>query len=177
MVPKPSTPNQPFDLLYARLHGMAARAMAGERKGHTLQPTALLHEAWVRLAEKGEIGPDVNGARLVHAVARAMRQVLIDHARRRKAEKRGGKRRRVPLDSVLDHCAEHRLDTQDLHDSLDALAQVHERQATIITLRFLGGFTVKEVAELLDVSEGTVESDYRLARAWLRRRLNGILDA
>lgn len=148
-----------------------------QRKGHTLQPTALLHEAWVRLAEKGEIGPDVNGVRLVHAVARAMRQVLIEHARRRKAEKRGGKRRRVPLDGVLDHCSEHHLDTQDLHDSLDALAQVHERQATIVTLRFVCGFTVKEVAELLDVSEGTVESDYRLARAWLRRRLNGILNA
>ena len=177
MAPKSSTPNQPFDLLYARLHGMAARAMAGERKGHTLQPTALLHEAWLRLARRARSVRTSDGARLVHAVARAMRQVLIEHARRRKAEKRGGKRRRVPLDSVLDHCAEHRLDTQDLHDSLDALAQVHERQATIITLRFLGGFTVKEVAELLDVSEGTVESDYRLARAWLRRRLNGILNA
>jgi len=169
--------NQRFELLYARLHGLATRAMAGEREGHTLQPTALLHEAWLRLAMKGEISPDADGARLVHAVARAMIQVLIEHARRRKAEKRGGKRRRVPLDSVLDHCAEHRLDAQELHDSLDALAQVHERQATIITLRFLGGFTVKEVAELLDVSEGTVENDYRLARAWLRRRLNGFLDS
>jgi len=126
---------------------------------------------------KSEISPDADGARLVHAVARTMLQVLIEHARRRKAEKRGGKRRRVPLDSVLAHCAEHRLDTQDLHDSLNALAQVHERQATIITLRFLGSFTVKEVAELLDVSEGTVENDYRLARAWLRRRLKGILDS
>ena len=177
MAPKSSTPNHPFDLLYARLHGMAVRAMTGERKGHTLQATALLHEAWVRLAEKGEIGPDVNGARLVHAVARAMRQVLVEHARRSKAEKRGGKRRRVPLDGVLDHCSEHYLDTQDLRDSLDALAQVHERQATVVTLRFVCGFTVKEVAELLEVSEGTVEGDYRLARAWLRRRLNGILNA
>ena len=176
MVPKSPTLNQPFDLLYARLHGMATRAMARERRGHTLQPTALVHEAWIRLAEKGEIGSDFDRARLVHAVARAMRQVLIDHARRRKAEKRGGKRRRVPLDGVLDHCAEHRLDAQELHDSLDTLAKVHERQATIITLRFLGDFTVKEVAELLDVSEGTVENDYRLARAWLRRRLKGNLD-
>jgi RNA polymerase sigma factor (TIGR02999 family) len=169
--------NHRFELLYARLHGLATRAMAGERKGHTLQPTALVHEAWLRLALKGEISPDADGARLVHAVAWAMRQVLIDHARRRKAEKRGGKRRRVPLDSVLDHCAEHGLDTQDLHDALDALAQVYERQATIITLRFLFDYTVKEVAEMLDVSEGTVENDYRLARAWLRRRLNGFLDS
>ncbi len=75
------------------------------------------------------------------------------------------------LDGVLDRCAEHRLDVQELHDALDALAQVHERPATVITLRFLGNLTVKEVAELLDVSEGTVENDYRLARAWLRRQL------
>jgi RNA polymerase sigma-70 factor, ECF subfamily len=177
MAPDASAPDQRFELLYAKLHELATRAMAGERKGHTLQPTALLHEAWLRLAMRGEISPDADGARLVHAVARAMIQVLIEHARRRKAEKRGGKRRRVPLDSVLDHCAEHRLDTQELYDALGALARVHERQATIITLRFLGAFTVNEVAEVLGVSEGTVENDYRLARAWLRRRLKGILDS
>ena len=177
MVPSAPAPNPRFDLLYARLHGMATRAMAGERKGHTLQATALVHEAWLRLAANGEISPDADNARLVHTVARAMRQVLIEHARRRKAEKRGGKRRRVPLDSVLEHCAELHLDAQELHDSLDVLAEVHERQATIIALRFLGGFTVNEVAELLGVSEGTVENDYRLARAWLRRRFNGTRDA
>jgi len=175
MVPNASAPNQRFELLYARLHGLATRAMAGERKGHTLQPTALLHEAWLRLATKGEISPDADGARLVHEVAWAMRQVLIDHARRTKAEKRGGKRHRVPLDSVLDHCAERGLDVQDLHDVLDTFAREHVRPATVITLRFLCGLTVKEVAELLDVSEGTVENDYRLARAWLRKQLKGIL--
>jgi RNA polymerase sigma factor (sigma-70 family) len=80
----------------------------------------------------------------------------------------------VPLDRVLDHCAEHRLDVEQLHESLDDLARVHERPATVITLRFLAGLKVKEVAELLDVSEGTVENDYRLARAWLRRKLEEI---
>lgn len=164
-------PNQQFELLYARLHALATCAMSSEHRGHTLQPTALLHEAWLRLASTGQIGSDEDGTRLVHGVAWAMRQVLIDHARRRKAEKRGGKRHRVPLDSVLDHCNERRLDVEELRDCLDALAKVHERQATVITLRFLAGFTVSEVADLLDVSEGTVESDYRLARAWLRRRL------
>jgi RNA polymerase sigma factor (TIGR02999 family) len=165
--------NDLFELLHARLHRLATRAMAGERKDHTLQPTALLHEAWLRLAraKENDIGPDTSPAQLLHAAARAMRQVLVDHARRRGAQKRAGKRRRVPLDILLDRCAEHRLDAQDLHDSLESLAQVHERPATVITLRFLGDLTVKEVADLLEVSEATVESDYRLARAYLRRRL------
>jgi RNA polymerase sigma factor (TIGR02999 family) len=166
--------NELFELLHARLHRLATRAMAGERKDHTLQPTALLHEAWLRLVrtKDNSIGPDTSPAQVLHAAARAMRQVLVDHARRRGAQKRVGRRRRVPLDNLLDRCAEHRLDAQELHDSLEALAQVHERPATVITLRFLAELTVKEVAELLDVSEGTVESDYRLARAYLRRQLN-----
>ena len=173
MAAKSSASDDLFVLLHDRLHALATRAMAGERKNHTLQPTALLNEAWLRLASMDEIGPNSDRAQLLHAAARTMRQILIDHARRRKAEKRGGSRRRVPLDEVLDHCAEHRLDTQDLYDSLDALARLHERQATVITLRFLGEFTVQEVAALLDVSEGTVENDYRLARAWLRKEIKG----
>jgi RNA polymerase sigma-70 factor (ECF subfamily) len=166
--------NELFELLHAKLYRLATQAMAGERKDHTLQPTALLHEAWLRLAVAKELGPDADPAHLFHAAARAMRQVLFDHARRRGARKRVGKRRRVHLDSILDRCAEHHLDAQELHDALDALARVHERPATVITLRFLGRLKVEEVAELLDVSQRTVENDYRLARAWLRRHLDEI---
>jgi len=177
MAAKTSELNQLFELLHASLHRLATRAMEGERKDHTLQPTALLHEAWLRLARANDLRPDTSPAQLLHAAARAMRQVLLDHARRRRAQKRAGRWHRAPVDDLLDRCAEHRLNAQDLHLSLEALAQMHERPATVITLRFLGGMTVKEVAELLEVSEGTVDNDYRLARAWLRKQLKATLDS
>jgi RNA polymerase sigma-70 factor (ECF subfamily) len=160
-----------FERLHSELHRLATQAMARERKDHTLQPTALLHEVWLRLNGKiasREIG---DPAHLVHAATLAMRQILVDHARHRTAEKRGGRGRRIPLDEVLDYCDSQSLDVRDIHDALNDLTQVHERQATILTLRFFWSFTVEEVASLLDVSEGTVENDFRLARAWLRRQL------
>jgi RNA polymerase sigma factor (TIGR02999 family) len=165
--------NDLFEVLHAKLRRLAARAMVNERKGHTLQPTALVHEAWLRLATAWEHASDADTSpeHVLHAAAQAMRQVLVDHVRRRGAQKRAGNRRRVSLDDLLDRCAENRLDAQEVHDALEALAQVHHRPATVVTLRFLAGMTVSEVAELLEVSEGTVENDYRLARAWLRRRL------
>lgn len=158
-------------LVYDELHGVAAGLMKRERAGHTLQPTALLNEALVRL-----LGSDLAAAahdrRVFYgAAARAMRQVLVDHARRRGAAKRIEGRAREPLDETIAHVEAHQLDVLALHEALDELAGLHARQAKIVELRSFGGFTVAEVAELLDVSVSLVESDYRKATAFLRLRL------
>jgi RNA polymerase sigma factor (TIGR02999 family) len=100
--------------------------------------------------------------------------VLIDHARRRRADRRQGERRRVPLDDVLDSLEEsHRLDLIDLDDALEELDQLNPRQAAVVVQRFFGGFTLPEIAEHFGVSLSTVEKDWRLARAWMRQRLGG----
>ena len=155
---------------------MATRAMARERADHTLQATALLHEAWLRLVREEGLDGIADRDRLIMAAARAMRQVLVDHDRHRKAGKRGGGMRRVPLDDVLDGLIAKGVDVQAVHEALDDLARAPgqgRRQATVMTLRIFGRFSVKEVAEQLDVCVGTVENDYRRARAWLHRRLGG----
>jgi RNA polymerase sigma factor (TIGR02999 family) len=102
-----------------------------------------------------------------------MRQLLVEHVRLRRAQKRGGGWRRVPLDDLSDSLAQQSLEAAAVHDALERLAAFHERQSQVITLRFFGGFTVDEVAELLGVSVSTVESDFRIARAWLHRHLGG----
>jgi RNA polymerase sigma factor (TIGR02999 family) len=161
------------DLVYDRLRRMAGGLMRQERPNHTLQPTALLHEALVQLFDAEVLARAPNRAYLFGAAARAMREVLAAHARRRAADKRGGRRERLPLDAVLDHFEEQRVDVVALHEALDRLAAFHERQSHVVTLRFFAGCTVPEVADRLGVSVGTVESDFRLARAWLRRQLGG----
>jgi RNA polymerase sigma-70 factor (ECF subfamily) len=162
-----------FQALHAELYRMAAKVMAGERRDHTLQPSALLNEVWLRFARASGPEAGIDRGRLISMAGRAMREVLVDHARGRKARKRGGHLRRVPLDDVLDDFSAEGLDVQAVREALDELAGTRDRQATVMTLRFIGGFTVPEVAEQLGVSVRTVEYDYRLARAWLRRRLEG----
>lgn len=157
--------------LYRELHRAAERLMRGEAVDHTLQPTALLHEAFARLFQNDVLQQAPNRAYLVAAALRAMREVLVEHARSRNAAKRGGGRIAVPLDAVLHYFEEQKLDVQALHEALDALAELHARQCQVVSLRFFGGFTVPEIAALLCVSVSTVESDYRLARAWLRQQL------
>jgi RNA polymerase sigma factor (TIGR02999 family) len=158
-------------LVNGYLRGLAGRLMRRERADHSLQPTDLLQEAWGEIFRADLLSKAPNRAYLYGAAAEVMRQVLVQHARRRRAQKRGRGRRRVPLDSVLDYYEEQHVDVLDLHLALEELATFHERQSQVVTLRFLGGFTVAEVAEQLEISVATVESDWRLARAWLRRRL------
>lgn len=158
-------------LVYDELRGVAAGLMKRERAGHTLQPTALLNEALVRL-----LGSDLAGAaqdrRVFYgAAARAMRQVLVDHARRRGAGKRVEGRGREPLDETIAHVEKRHLDVLALHEALEELTALHARQAKIVELRAFGGFTVPEVADMLGVSVSLVESDYRKATAYLRTRL------
>jgi RNA polymerase sigma-70 factor (ECF subfamily) len=147
--------------------------MRRERRDHTLSPTAVVHEAVIRLLGEGVFDQAADRSFLFTAAARAMREVLIDHARRRAAGRRGGGRRRVALDAVVDYLEEQGLDVVAVHEALDRLAALDGRQAQVMTLRYLGGMTVAEVAAALGISVTTVEHDWRLARAWLAGQLGG----
>jgi RNA polymerase sigma-70 factor, ECF subfamily len=158
-------------LVYDQLRQVAARLMRRERQDHTLSPTAVVHEAVIRLLGDAVFDKSPDRAFLFASAARAMREVLIDHARRRAADRRGGGWRRVPLDLVVDYFEEQGLDIVAVHEALDRLAELNERQGQVMTLRYFGGLTVPEVAAALEVSVVTVERDWRLARAWIRDQL------
>lgn len=160
-------------LVYDELRRVAGRLMRRERIGHTLSPTAVVHEAMIRLLNDVALQRTTDRSHLVATAARTMRQVLIDHARRRAAHRRGGGRQRIPLDLVLDYFEEQTLDVAAIHEALNRLAGWNERQAQVMTLRYFGGLTIPEVAMALGVSPVTVERDWRLARAWLRDQLRG----
>jgi RNA polymerase sigma-70 factor, ECF subfamily len=160
-------------LVYAELRRMASRLMRRERSDHTLSPTAVVHEAVIRLLGEEVFDRAADRSYLFASAARAMREVLIDHARRRAAGRRGGGRRRVPLDAVVDYFEGQGLDVVAVHEALSRLTELDARQAQVMTLRYFGGMTVPEVAEALGVSVVTVERDWRLARAWLAGELGG----
>jgi RNA polymerase sigma factor (TIGR02999 family) len=160
-----------LELVYEELRQVAARLMARERTDHTLSPTSVVHEAVIRLLGDAVFDKAADRNFLFASAARAMREVLIDHARRRGADRRGGGRRRVPLDAVVDYFEGQGLDVTAVHEALDRLADLNARQAQVMTLRYFGGLTVPEVAAALGVSVVTVERDWRLARAWLAGQL------
>ena len=147
--------------------------MRREHPGHTLSPTAVVHEAVIKLLGEAALDRAADRSYLFASAARAMREVLIDHARRRATARRGGGRRRVPLDAVVDYFEDQGLDLVAVHEALDRLAERNGRQAQVVTLRYFGGLTVPEIAEALGVSVGTVERDWRIARAWLSNELRG----
>jgi RNA polymerase sigma-70 factor, ECF subfamily len=159
--------------IYDELRRVAARLMRRERPDHTLPPTAVVHEAVIRLLGEGVFDRAADRSYLFAAAARAMREVLIDHAGRRAAGRRGGGRRRVPLDAVVDHFEGQGLDVFAVHQALDKLAALDGRHVQVMTLRYFGGMTVAEVAAALGVSVATAEQDWRLARAWLAGQLGG----
>jgi RNA polymerase sigma factor (TIGR02999 family) len=161
-----------INVAYGELRDLAGRLMRRERPDHTLQPTALVHEAALRVLQTDAIQQFAGRGAFFVAMATAMRRVLIDHARRRRAERRQGDRQRVPLDDVLEGIEEsHRLDLLDLDAALAELEQLNPRQEAVVVQRFFGGFTLQEISEHLGASLSTVEKDWRLARAWLRHRL------
>jgi RNA polymerase sigma factor (TIGR02999 family) len=160
-------------LVYDELRRVASGLMRRERADHTLSPTAVVHEAVIRLMGEVVFDKAADKSFLFASAARAMREVLIDHARRRGADRRGGGRRRVALDSVVDYFEEQGVDVVAIHEALDRLAEFDARQAQVMTLRYFGGMTVSEVAVALGVSVVTVERDWRLARAWLSGQLGG----
>ena len=153
---------------YRELHAVAERMLGRERADHTLQPTALVHEAWLRL------GGDTRWNDRTHFVAtaaRAMRRVLVDHARGKNRDKRGGEWTRVELDPDVAGRAGRDVDLVALDAALAELEEVAPRQARLVELRFFGGFEVEEAARLLGVSEPTAARDWRFARAWLARQI------
>jgi RNA polymerase sigma factor (TIGR02999 family) len=160
-------------LVYDELRRVASRLMQRERADHTLSPTAVVHEAVIRLLGDAVFDKAPDRGFLFASAARAMREVLIDHARRRGADRRGGGRRRVALDAVVDYFESQSLDLVAVHEALDRLAERDERQAQVMTLRYFGGMTVAEVAAALGTSVVTVERDWRVARAWLVGQLGG----
>lgn len=156
-------------LVYEELHELARRQLGHERPDHSLQPTALLHEAYLRL-----VGADMQWDGRVHffaVVARVMRHVLVDHARGRARDKRGGGLTLVTLDEGLAAGATAASDILALNDALERLAKLDERRARAIELHYFGGLTYEEVATAMEISPATVHRELRLAKAWLRREL------
>lgn len=144
--------------------------MRRERAAHTLQPTALANEAYLRLADAPGVTIE-SKPRFLAIAARCMRQILVDHARARSAAKRGGGHARLTLSDTVVGSDEAPVDLLDLHEALGELAALDERKARVVEMRFFAGLLVKEVAEVLGISNTTAEDDWYMARAWLRRRL------
>ena len=157
--------------IYEELRQVASRMMRRERAGHTLSPTAVVHEAVVRLLDEAVFDRASDRDFLFAAAARAMREILVDHARRRATERKGGDWGRVPLDSLVDYFEAQDVDVSEIHEAIVRLTARDERQGQAITLRYFGGLTVSEVASSLGVSVATVERDCRLGRAWLHGQL------
>ena len=166
----PSAVNRLIPLVYAELRGLASRLMRMERPGHTLSPTALVHEAYVRLIDNSRI--DWQGKTHFFAVAaREMRQVLVRHALTHKAEKRGGDAARVTLDDAAAVTEQPTVDIVALHEALTQLEALSSRQGRVVELRMFAGLSVAETAFVLGVSERTIKGDWRAARAFLARKL------
>jgi RNA polymerase sigma factor (TIGR02999 family) len=159
-------------LVAAELRRLARAHMRRERLGHTLQTTALMNEAFLRLTDARRIRWQ-DRAHFLGIAARLMRRVLVDHARSRGYVKRGGGARRVTLDEGAVSSGEPALDVVALDRALEALAAVDARKSRLIDLRFFGGLSVEETAEVLQVSPDTVKRDWRLAKLWLLRELEG----
>jgi RNA polymerase sigma factor (TIGR02999 family) len=154
-------------LVYGELRRRAAGYLRGERPGHTLQPTALVHEAYLRLVGRRE--PWHNRSQFFGIASNLMRQILVDHARRRRAAKRDGIR--VALDEAAQPAPEREVDLVRLDDALAELSTLDPRQGRVVELRYFGGLTLEEAAEVLGVSVATVKRDWTMARAWLFDRL------
>jgi RNA polymerase sigma-70 factor (ECF subfamily) len=172
---RPGTPDELFPTIYSELRRMAARYLSRERRNHTLQPTALVHEAWLRL--QSERGAEWQGRTQGLALgALAMRRLLVDHGRQQKAEKRGGGAQPVSLDEVLKAGETGGVPVEDLltiEAALTRLEAVDPRGAQVVILRFFAGMSNAEVAEHLELSLRTVEGYWAHARAWLKRELSG----
>lgn len=158
-------------LVYDELRALARQQLRGERPGHTLRPTALVHEAYMRLADAGSLS--VSGRRhFLKLAARAMRQILIDAARARNAQKRGGEWKRVTLEGDLAGAESEPWDVIDLHDALERLAALDPELERLVELRFFAGLTVAEAASALDISPRKAAKDWSAVRLWLRKELD-----
>lgn len=167
----PSTADKLFAVVYDELRAMAGSCFRHQRSDHTLQPTALVNEAFLKLVDQTRVQWQ-NRAHFLAVAARAMRQVLIDHARGKARAKRGGDLCRVTMHEAVTPITDADPELLDLDEALHKLAAMDERQSKIVELRFFGGLTVDEVAHVMEISKTTAESEWRMARAWLRRELS-----
>ena len=159
-------------LVHGELRRLARRHMGHERQGHTLQATALVNEAYLRLIDVQEVHWQ-NRAHFFAMSARLMRRILVDFARSRHYQKRGGGAQQVSLDEALVVCKERGQDLVALDDALQALAAIDPRKSQVVEMRFFGGLSVEESAEALHISPETVMRDWKLAKVWLARELSG----
>jgi RNA polymerase sigma factor (TIGR02999 family) len=156
-------------LVYDELRRIAARQLRGERSNHTLQPTELVHEAFLRLVRQTVSWQ--NRAHFFGVAAEIMRRLLVDHARKKRADKRGAGMETIALDERIEWPAARDLDIVALDESLTALAELDPQQAKVVELRFFAGLSIEETAEVLGVSDSTVKREWRVARAWLLREM------
>lgn len=159
-------------LVYEELRRLAAGYLRGERPGHTLQPTALVHEAYLRLVNQRRVDWS-NRAQLMGLAAVMMRRILVNHARDRIAEKRGGGAEHVSLTVAGDGIGAAEVNVLDLHDALTRLTEADPRKGRIVELKFFGGLSTEEIAETLGLATATVERDWKFARAWLSGAMSG----
>lgn len=158
-------------LVYAELHRQASRYLRRERAGHTLQTTALIHEAYLKLIDQREVKWQ-NRAHFFGIAAQAMRRILVDYARERHRKKRGGSGENLPLEfAALAVSGEKSIDLEALDEALTRLAEFDTRQANIVELRYFSGLSVEETAEVLRVSPATVKNDWKSAKAWLYQEI------
>ena len=159
-------------LVYAELRTLAQRQMRRERSGHTLQVTALVHETYLRLVDQRQVHWQ-NRAQFFGVAAQLMRRIVVDYARKRRRLKRGGGAQNLSLDEAALLTPAQAPEVLELDEALDRLAAVDERKSRVVEMRYFGGMSVVEVAAVLEVSENTVINDWALAKAWLRRELEG----
>ena len=159
-----------INAVYKELRRMADRYLRHEPSGHSLQPTALVHEAYLRLIDQTQVTWQ-NRAHFFGVAAQMMRRILVDHARTKHREKRGGNERTFSLEEVLDIGKGRTADLVSLDEAMDALAAIDERKSRVVEMRFFGGLSVDETAEVLNVSPQTVLRDWKLAKAWLYEQL------
>jgi RNA polymerase sigma factor (TIGR02999 family) len=158
-------------VVYGELRRLAESYVQRERPDHTLQATALVHEAYMRLVDQRSVDWK-NRAQFFAMAAKMMRRILVNHAEAHSAAKRGGGAQKLSLDDAISFFAEQQLDLLELNEALDRLSTLDERQARIIELRFFGGLTVDEVADVLEVSPATVKREWDMAKTWLLRELS-----
>ncbi len=167
---EPSAADRLLPLIYDELRALAGRFMEKERADHTLQATGLVHEAYLKLIDQSRVDWK-NRAHFFAVAAEMIRRVLVDHARGHLSAKRGGAAQRITLSDAADSPEAAPIDFLDLNEALDELGALNERHRKVIELRFFGGLSVDEAAHVLEVSPQTVRLDWRMARGWLRQRL------
>jgi RNA polymerase sigma-70 factor (ECF subfamily) len=166
-----SAPGKLLELVYEDLRHLAAAYMQDERADHTLQATALVHEAYLRMVDWKNVNWE-NRAQFFAVAAQVMRRVLVDHARGKNAAKREGSQHKLALDEAVSFAAEKEFDVLALEEALLSLEELDPRQAKIVELRFFGGLSIEEVAHVLRISPTTVKREWTIAKAWFQRELS-----